>query len=82
MAALTDHNLTEVVTVTDPTPQKWAFASDDLSIYERVDPEEFPHYDDIDSRDVAEARMVIDTAGIRLYDAFGRLSTYGGPDGD
>lgn len=80
-------NVAEGLTVSEPTPSKYAFATDDLSMYERIDPAEFPDYDAVDSRDVAErgapsqARMVVDAEGVRPYDRDGR-QTFGGSDGD
>lgn len=38
--------------MTEPAPDRRAFIHDDLSMYERISPDEFPDYDDIDSRDV------------------------------
>lgn len=38
--------------MTEPAPHRLAFITDDLSMYERADPDEFPDYDEIDSRDV------------------------------
>lgn len=37
----------------EPRP-KYAFSADDLSIYERIDPDEFPDYDEVDSRTVED----------------------------
>jgi hypothetical protein len=36
----------------EPGP-KYAFTHDDLSVYERIDPDQFPNHDDVDS-EVAE----------------------------
>lgn len=33
-------------------PGRYAFVQDDLSLYERIDPGEFPDYDAVDSRDI------------------------------
>jgi hypothetical protein len=32
-----------------PRPPKYAFSHDDLSVYERIDPHEFPDFDEADS---------------------------------
>lgn len=36
-----------------PTPRR-AFTTDELSVYERVDPDDFPDYDHVDSRVVID----------------------------
>lgn len=36
------------------TQPKWVFSHDDLSVYERADPDEFPDYDDVDSRQIVD----------------------------
>lgn len=36
------------------TQPKWVFSHDDLSVYERIDPDEFPNYDEVDSRVIAD----------------------------
>lgn len=40
-----------------------AFSHDDLSIYERLDPAEFPDFDEVDSRDVGEPGGWLDPRG-------------------
>jgi hypothetical protein len=44
--------------MSQPGP-KYAFTQDDLSVYERIDPDQFPDYDDVDST-VAEAVIADD----------------------
>lgn len=36
--------------MTDPQTPKYVFVQEDLSAYERIDPRDFPDYDDVDSR--------------------------------
>lgn len=36
------------------TAPRWVFSHDDMSIYERIDPAEFPDYDDVDSREIVD----------------------------
>lgn len=38
-----------------PHGSKWAFSTDDLSIYERADPDEFDLYDYVDSTTITES---------------------------
>lgn len=33
---------------------KLVFITDDLAAYERIDPDEFPNYDEVDSRDILD----------------------------
>lgn len=35
-------------------PPRYVFSHDDLSFYERVNPDEFPSYDEVDSRDIVD----------------------------
>ena len=42
---------------------KYAFTTDDLSVYERIDPDQFPNHDKVDST-VAEAVIADDRARI------------------
>lgn len=40
----------------DPYPNKYAFVREDLAVYERVDPDIFPDYDQVDSEEIDSAR--------------------------
>lgn len=40
--------------MTDPQP-KFVFIQEDLSAYERIDPDAFPNYDEVDSRVIEDS---------------------------
>lgn len=42
--------------MSDEYPNKYAFVREDLSVYERVDPDCLPDYDHVDSREIDSAR--------------------------
>lgn len=49
---------------------KYAFAADDLSVYERVDPDQFPNHDNVDST-VAEAIIAETPSQVARVDVVG-----------
>lgn len=65
---------------------RYAFSTNDLSIYERIDPAEFPDFDRVDSTTIgSQARVEIsgESPAITMYDVGGRVTYRDGPvDGD
>lgn len=38
-----------------PPGPKWVFSTEDLSVYERLDPDQFDNFDHVDSTTIAES---------------------------